>query len=115
MAGCEVVWAANHWPDALEWHAANHPTAQHVCQDLHPARWELVPKHDLMIDAADHGAPQNWVHMFLVLAHSLAPLMLNPQPQQHIPARSFIDLSSGNWQPIPALDLAGPARGANAG
>lgn len=76
MAGCEVVWAANHWPDALEWHAANHPTAQHVCQDLHPARWELVPKHDLMIDAADHGAPQNRVHMFLVLAHSLAPLML---------------------------------------
>lgn len=176
MAGCEVVWAANHWPDAVEWHAANHPTAQHVCQDLHQARWELVPKHDLMlaspccqghskargkahgnpqhdasrstawavvsaaeyhrpefilvenvpeflnwqlyrpwelamqalgysvaphvIDAADHGAPQNRVRMFLVLARSRAPLMLNLQPQQHIPARSFIDLNSGNWQPI---------------
>ena len=25
MAGLEVVWAANHWPVAVEWHAANHP------------------------------------------------------------------------------------------
>ena len=176
LAGCEVVWAANHWPDAVEWHAANHPSAQHVCQDLHQARWELVPNHDLMlaspccqghskargkahgnpqhdasrstawavvsaaefhrpefilvenvpefldwqlyrpwelamqalgysvaphvIDAADHGAPQNRVRMFLVLARSRAPLILNLQPQQHIPARSFIDFGSDGWSLI---------------
>ncbi|MFC0667067.1 DNA cytosine methyltransferase [Azotobacter chroococcum] len=176
LACCNVVWAANHWPDAVEWHAINHPGAKHVCQDLHQARWEQVPAHDLMlaspccqghskargkangnpqhdasrstawavvsaaeyhrpefilvenvpefldwqlyrpwelamqalgysvaphvIDAADHGAPQNRIRMFLVLARSRAPLMLNLQPQQHIPARSFIDLSAGNWQPI---------------
>ncbi|SFQ70535.1 DNA (cytosine-5)-methyltransferase 1 [Halopseudomonas formosensis] len=183
MAGCEVVWAANHWPEAVRWHAANHPDAEHVCQDLHQARWEDVPAHDLMlaspccqghskargkahgnpqhdasrstawavvsaaeyhrpelivvenvpefldwqlyrpwelamnalgysvaphiIDAADHGAPQNRVRMFLVLAKSRAPLRLNLQALQHIPARSFIDLDSGNWTRI---DKPGRAR-----
>ncbi|EUB74496.1 C-5 cytosine-specific DNA methylase [Pseudomonas sp. GM41(2012)] len=33
-AGVEVVWAANHWPEAVKWHSANHPRTQHVCQDL---------------------------------------------------------------------------------
>lgn len=176
LAGCNVVWAANHWPDAVEWHSINHPGAKHVCQDLHQADWSTVPAHDLLlaspccqghskargkgagnpqhdtsrstawavvsalefhrpeaalvenvpefldwqlyrpwelamqalgysvaphvIDAADHGAPQNRVRMFLVLARSRAPLMLNLQPEQHIPARSFINLGAGNWQPI---------------
>lgn len=49
LAGCDVVWAANHWPAAVKWHAANHPGADHVCQDLHQANWESVPAHDLML------------------------------------------------------------------
>jgi len=49
MAGCEVVWAANHWQSAVDVHAANHPYAQHVCQDLHQADWESVPAHDLLL------------------------------------------------------------------
>lgn len=49
MAGCSVVWAANHWPLAVEWHAANHPDAAHVCQDLHQADWRAVPAHDLLL------------------------------------------------------------------
>lgn len=49
MAGINVVWAANHWPSAVEWHAANHPDAIHVCQDLHQADWTQVPEHDLML------------------------------------------------------------------
>ncbi|CAK9889166.1 DNA cytosine methyltransferase [Pseudomonas fluorescens] len=48
-AGVKVVWAANHWPEAVKWHAANHPHAEHVCQDLHQARWEQVPAHDLLL------------------------------------------------------------------
>jgi site-specific DNA-cytosine methylase len=35
MAGVDVVWAANHWPSAVAIHAANHPAAEHACQDLH--------------------------------------------------------------------------------
>jgi len=48
-AGVQVLWAANHWPEAVKWHSANHPHAEHVCQDLHQARWEQVPKHDLLL------------------------------------------------------------------
>ncbi|EPS1221657.1 DNA cytosine methyltransferase [Burkholderia cenocepacia] len=49
MAGLEVVWAANHWPAAVEIHAANHPGTQHVSQDLHQADWSQVPAHDILL------------------------------------------------------------------
>ena len=48
-AGAEVVWAANHWPLAVQYHSANHPDAIHVCQDLHQANWGLVPGHDICL------------------------------------------------------------------
>lgn len=49
MAGVEVLWAANHWQEAVHWHSANHPDTQHVCQDLHQADWTAVPAHDLLL------------------------------------------------------------------
>jgi DNA (cytosine-5)-methyltransferase 1 len=49
MAGCNVVWAANHWPVAVQWHAANHPNTAHQCQDLQQANWSHVPAHDLLL------------------------------------------------------------------
>lgn len=49
MAGVDVVWAANHWPVAVEWHSQNHPSAIHVCQDLHQADWSHVPRHDILL------------------------------------------------------------------
>lgn len=49
MAGCRVVWAANHWPAAVEIHRANHPEAEHACQDLQQADWTQVPAHDLLL------------------------------------------------------------------
>ncbi len=49
MAGTQVVWAANHWPVAVQYHAANHPAADHLCQDLHQADWSRVPATDLML------------------------------------------------------------------
>lgn len=176
MAGCDVVWAANHWPDAVEWHQRNHPEAQHLCQDLHQADWSQVPAHDLLlaspccqghskargkakgnpqhdasrstawaivsaaeyhrpevaivenvpefldwqlyrpwelamnalgysvsphvIDAADLGAPQNRVRMFLVLTRTKAPLLLDLPKLAHKPASSFISFEAGNWQPV---------------
>lgn len=48
-AGVQVLWAANHWPEAVKWHAANHTSTEHVCQDLHQAQWENVPAHDLLL------------------------------------------------------------------
>lgn len=49
MAGCSVVWAANHWPAAVQVHANNHPHTEHVCQDLQQADWTRVPAHDLLL------------------------------------------------------------------
>ncbi|MDZ7892372.1 MAG: DNA cytosine methyltransferase [Rhodoferax sp.] len=49
MAGVHVVWAANHWPAAVQVHANNHPSTQHVCQDLQQADWSQVPAHDLLM------------------------------------------------------------------
>lgn len=49
MAGVQVVWAANHWPAAVQVHSNNHPDTQHACQDLQQADWSQVPAHDLLL------------------------------------------------------------------
>jgi DNA (cytosine-5)-methyltransferase 1 len=49
MAGVQVVWAANHWPAAVQVHANNHPDTAHACQDLQQADWTQVPAHDLLL------------------------------------------------------------------
>lgn len=43
-AAVQVLWAANHWPIAVEWHSANHPHAQHAYLDLHQAGSMTHPK-----------------------------------------------------------------------
>lgn len=50
-AGVEVVWAANHWPLAVETHALNHPDTVHECQDLRQADWTRLPRFDLLLAA----------------------------------------------------------------
>lgn len=49
LAGVNVVWAANHWRAAVDIHAANHPSAEHACQDLQQTNWRDVPAHDLLL------------------------------------------------------------------
>lgn len=51
QAGVDVVWAANHWPLAVEAHAANHPSTRHECQDLRQADWSALPKFDILLAA----------------------------------------------------------------
>lgn len=172
MAGVKVVWAANHWKDAVDYHKLNHPKIQHSCQDLQQADWSLVPSHDLMIaspsctgftkargkdrphhdnarstawavvscaefhkpevaiienvpefadwilypawkmameslgyslaphivDAADHGVPQNRVRLFIVCTRSKNPLTIRFEPQEHVSAQ--VDWEFGRWSLI---------------
>lgn len=49
MAGARVLWAANHWPTAVQWHAANHADTEHACQDLQQADFRDAPRHDLLL------------------------------------------------------------------
>jgi DNA (cytosine-5)-methyltransferase 1 len=48
MAGCNAVWAANHWQIAVKIHVAKHPGGEHVCQNLHQANWAAFPTHDIL-------------------------------------------------------------------
>jgi DNA (cytosine-5)-methyltransferase 1 len=48
MAGVNIAWAANHNPVAVEYHAKNHPSTKHICQDLQQADWSLIPCHDVL-------------------------------------------------------------------
>ena len=43
-----MVWAANHNPRAVQLHARAYPSASHVCQDLHQARWDRVPAAEVV-------------------------------------------------------------------
>ena len=47
QAGARVLWAANHWPAAVEIHRVNHPAVAHACQDLHQTNFFELPDHDL--------------------------------------------------------------------
>jgi len=49
QAGAEVLYAANHWPIAVDVHSRNHPATQHECQDLRQADWTRVPQYDLLL------------------------------------------------------------------
>lgn len=49
QAGAQVVLAANHWPVAVAAHAANHPSARHVCQDLRQMDWSTLPAYDVLL------------------------------------------------------------------
>lgn len=48
-AGCVVVWAANHWREAVDMHLANHPGTVHACQDLQQADFSAIPDIDLLV------------------------------------------------------------------
>lgn len=49
QAGARVVWAGNHWPVAVETHAANNPDTLHACENLRLTDWSGVPEHELMV------------------------------------------------------------------
>jgi len=174
MAGIEVVWAANHWPAAVQVHADNHPETAHVCQDLQQADWTTVPAHDILlaspccqghshargkdrpqhdasrstawavvsaaeyhrpeflvvenvkeflnwslypawalameslgytlaphiIDAADHGVPQNRERLFLVGTKSKNPIKLKLPRRKHRAVNNVIEWDRHNWNLI---------------
>lgn len=182
LAGCKVVWAANHWPAAVLVHANNHPDTLHLCQDLQQADWTQVPAHDLLmaspacqghsrargkdrahhdaqrstawavvsaaechkpavvlvenvpefaawslypawcvamhalgyalapmvLDAADHGVPQNRRRLFIVGTRSKHPVELRLPRREHVGSGQIIDFTAGKWSAIdkPGRSLA---------
>lgn len=178
LAGVDVVWAANHWPLAVQFHQANHPGTLHSCQDLQQADWSTVPSHDIVmaapacqghtpargkekphhdklrntawavvdcvayhkseavlvenvpamtkwelypswvdamqrlgyavaphiVDAADHGVPQNRKRLLIVCTRSKAPLVLQFDKQPHKPINDVIEWDRHTWNLIETPD-----------
>lgn len=50
-AGVRVTFAANHWPEAIEWHRRNHPDVHHECQDLAQMDMRILPRGGLLLAA----------------------------------------------------------------
>lgn len=48
LAGCNVVAAVNHWPEAIEAHSRAVPWAMHLCEDLERLSPMALPPHDIM-------------------------------------------------------------------
>lgn len=67
------------------------------CSALHALGYAVSPH---LVDAADHGVPQNRVRLFFVLTRSKHPLSLTLPRREHVPASSFIDFRAGQWSPI---------------
>ena len=47
--GVHVLWAANHWPEAVAVHAVNHPETEHAVQDLRQYDFGTLPDHDMLL------------------------------------------------------------------
>ena len=114
-AGVRVTWAANHWRSAVDVHAANHPHASHVCQDLHQADWSKVPAMDIVLaspacqghsrargkERAHHDATRAtaWAVVSCVEMHQPRAFVVENVPE-------FL-----GWQLFPAWDAAMKALG----
>lgn len=48
-AGARVVAAINHWPVAVQTHAANHPEVLHACEDLTRFDPRRLPAFDILV------------------------------------------------------------------
>lgn len=53
-----------------------------------------------LVNAADHGTPQDRERLLLVGTRSAAPLTLRMERTERIPASTFIDFASGAWSPV---------------
>lgn len=174
-AGVEVVFTANHWRLACDYHQVDHPGARHACQDLRQIDWGILPFHDIglaspscqgharargkerpqhdamratmwavvdcaeyhrqkvwvvenvpeamtdwvlwpswkdamerlgysvsphLIDAADHGVPQERLRLYVVCARTRNPLRLKLPRRPHVPVDKVIDWNHPKWSPV---------------
>lgn len=53
-----------------------------------------------VIDAADHGVPQNRVRLFMVFTRSKHAIELRFDPAPHVAVESFIDWDYAKWNPV---------------
>lgn len=82
------------------------------------AKWTLYPAwcaamtalgyalSPMIVDAADHGVPQNRQRLFIVCTRTRHPVELRLPRHEHVPAANIIDFAAGRWAPIDRLGRA---------
>lgn len=53
-----------------------------------------------VLDAADHGVPQNRERVFLVCTRSMAPLVLALPEREHVAAETIVEWDAYPWRPV---------------
>lgn len=72
---------------------------------LYPV-WELAMRRlgysiaPMLIDAADHGVPQNRVRLFIVCTRSRRPIKLQMPARPHRPIAEVIEWDAYSWAPV---------------
>lgn len=67
------------------------------CEALRALGYSVAPH---VIDCADLGVPQHRERVFIALARSRAPIELQLETREHVPAARIIDFDAGRWSPI---------------
>lgn len=66
-------------------------------QAAHALGYAIAPH---LLDAAEHGVPQERVRVILVLTRSKHPLQLQLERKPLIPVSTVLDFNAGSWSPI---------------
>ena len=76
------------------------------------ARWVLYPAwtaamnalgyalRPYLVDAADHGVPQNRIRLIVVGSKSKHPIEIDLPKRAHVGAESFVDFGAGQWSRV---------------
>jgi DNA (cytosine-5)-methyltransferase 1 len=54
----------------------------------------------MVLDAADHGVPQNRRRLFIICTKSEHPIELAMPEREHVPVSNVIDFTAGQWSRI---------------
>ncbi len=79
-------------PEFLKWNL--YPS---WCDALQRLGYTVSPH---IVDAADHGVPQNRERVFIVITRSAAPLVLDLPKVPHVAVDAFIEWDAHAWSPI---------------
>lgn len=101
-----TAWAV---VSAAEYHRPDFVVVENVKEF---AQWSLYPAWRMamealgyclaphVVDAADHGVPQNRQRVFIIGSRSRSPLMLMLPPGPHVPVENIIQFGAGSWSAI---------------
>ena len=110
QAGVKVLWAGNHLPAAVDYHAINHPEISHGCQDHHQQNFHELPDFDLALGAPccqghskSRGKEKAWHEASRATAWAVIQLLAAKRPPMAL-LENIPDFQT--WDLLPAWEQA---------